>query len=118
MILIGVDLPLPARIVICVAIATTGIVAIRRVFLLRGAGCLQALSWSAQEPEFTARAEDGGPEIPATLVRGSFRLGSSYLLLWLRTCSRLHAVFIDGNRQQVHEFRGLCRRLRWPPRVP
>lgn len=118
MILRGVDLPLLARIVICVAIATPGIVAIRRVFLLSGRSSVRALAWSSHQPQLRVWLAAGGPDAPATLCRGSFRLGASCLLLWLRTRHRAHAVFIEGNRQEVHAFRGLCRWLRWPPRVP
>jgi hypothetical protein len=118
MILAAVDLPLPVRIAICVAIATPGIAAIRRVFLLRGPRSVRALSWSDRGPALEVRLGPDGLAFPASLARGSFRLGCSYLFLWLRAGSRSSAVFIDGNRQEVRAFRGLCRRLRWPPREP
>jgi hypothetical protein len=117
MILMAVDLPLPARIVICVAIATCGFVVIGRVFLLRTPGSVRALSWAGQGPGFSLRLA-AGSELPGRLAPGSFRLGHSCLLLWLRTRDGSHAVFIEGNRQEVRAFRALCRRLRWPPRVP
>jgi hypothetical protein len=118
LILVAVDLPLLARIAVCVSITTPGIVAIGRVFLLRGPGGVRALSWSGATPGFQLRMADAAAGIPATLARGSFRLGSNYLLLWLRAGDRVRAVFIDGNGQQAACFRRLCRRLRWPPRVP
>jgi hypothetical protein len=118
MILVAVDLPLPARIATCVAIATPGIAAIRRVFLLRGPRSVRALSWSDRDPALGVRLGAGGHEQPASLGRGSFRLGRSYLLLWLQAGRRSSAVFIDGNRQEERAFRGLCRRLRWRPREP
>jgi hypothetical protein len=118
MILAAVDLPLPVRIAICVAIATPGIAAIRRVFLLRGPRSVRALSWSERVPALEVRLGPGGPPLTATLAHGSFRLGHSCLFLWLRVGSRSSAVFIDGSRQEVRAFRGLCRRLRWPPREP
>ena len=118
MILVAVDLPLPVRIATCVAIATAGIAAIRRVFLLRGPRSVRALSWSGRVPALEVRLGSGGQAIPASLARGSFRLGRSYLFLWLQAGRRSNAVFIDGNRQEIRAFRGLCRRLRWPSREP
>jgi len=118
MVLVAVDLPLLVRIATCVAIATPGIAALRRVFLLRGPGSVRALSWSGRDAVLGVRLGAGGPERPATLARGSFRLGRSCLLLWLRIDRRTHAVFIAGNQQEVRAFRGLCRWLRWPPREP
>jgi hypothetical protein len=116
--LAAVDLPLLARIAICVAIATPGIAAIRRVFLLRGPRAVQALTWNGFTPELRAFLGPGRRECAAVLAHGSFRLGSLYLVLWLIACDRWHAVFIDGNRQQAQVFRALCRRLQWPPREP
>jgi hypothetical protein len=118
LILVAVDLPLLARIAICVSITTPGIVAIGRVFLLRGPRSARALSWTGATPGFQLRFGNAAAGVPAGLARGSFLLGSNYLLLWLRTERRSLAVFIDGNRQEAGCFRGLCRRLRWPPRVP
>jgi len=113
-----VDLPLLARIATCVAIATPGFVAIRRLFLLRGRGSVRALSWSGDALAVRVRLAYGEAEIPVSLARGSFRLGSACLLLWLRAPGQVLFVFIDGNRQEVGGFRRLCRLLRWPPRVP
>ena len=118
MILVAVDLPLLVRIATCVAIATPGMEAIWRVFLLQGPRGVRALSWSGRDPVLGVRLGTGGQERPASVVRGSFRLGRSYLLLWLRTGRRVHAVFIAGNQQEVRAFRGLCRWLTWPPREP
>ena len=116
--LAAVALPLPARIAICVAIATPGIVAIRRVFLLRGRRGVRALGWSERVQGFHVVLGSTSSPCPAQLARGSFRLGSLYLVLRLRTCDLVFTVFIDGSRQEVRAFRGLCRRLRWPPRDP
>jgi hypothetical protein len=118
MILAAVDLPLPVRLATCVAIATPGMAAIRRVFLLRGPRSVRALSWSDRVSALEVRLGPDAQAVPASLGRGSFRLGRSYLFLWLQAGSRSIAVFIDGNRQEVGAFRGLCRRLRWPPHEP
>ena len=116
--LAAVALPLPARIATCVAFATPGIVAIRRVFLLGGRRGVRALAWSERVQGFHVVLGSGRSPCRAELARGSFRLGSLYLVLRLRTCDRVFTVFIDGSRQEVRAFRGLCRRLRWPPRDP
>jgi len=113
-----VALPLLARIVICIAVATPGIAAIRRVFLLRGRLGVRALAWSDRNQGFRVLLGAADNTCPAQLSGGSFRLGSLYLVLRLKTCDRFVTVFIDGNRQEIHAFRGLCRRLRWPPHDP
>jgi hypothetical protein len=118
LILAGVALPLLARIAICVAIATPGIGVIQRVFLLRGPGSVRALTWNGASPGLQLRLGSGTAGIPASLAQGSFRLGHACLLLRLRTPTRVRVVFVDGNRQETGAFRGLCRLLRWPPRVP
>lgn len=115
--LIAVDLPLPARIGLCLFIATPGVVTIRRVFLLRGAGAVRSIRWNQTNTEF--RVSLGNErELAARLGRGSFRLGASNLYLRFETCDRTHAVFIQADRQEMRAFRSLCRRLGWPPREP
>jgi hypothetical protein len=113
-----VELPLLARIAICVSIATSGLVTVRRVFLLKGPTGVRALSWSGIVPGLQVHLGGRATPLRAELGGGSFRLGSSYLLLWLRTSEGSHAVFIDANRQAAGCFRRLCGRLQWPPRVP
>ena len=113
-ILAEVALPLPARIGICVAIATPAIAAIRGSILLKGRRAASSLSWTAQGWSLGLGPE--GTETPVTICRGSFRLGSVVLVLWLEACDGIHALCIDAGRQDSGAFRRLCRRLGWPPR--
>jgi len=115
-ILAAVALPLPARIGLCVVIATPALAAIRASLLLRGAGAVAGLRWTAEGwfasfgPERTER--------PVTICAGSFRLGGVVMVLWLRACDGIHAVCIHAGRQDAGSFRRLCRRLAWTPRQP
>ena len=114
--LTAVDLPLPARIGICFAIATPALVAIRANLLLRGRSAVGALRWSAQG--WHACFGPARTERPVTIRSGSFRLGCVLVVLWLESCDGIHAVCIDANRQDPGAFRRLCRRLAWNPRQP
>ena len=107
----AVALPLPARIGLCVAIATPGLAAIRRCLLLRGARAVHSLDWGRG---WHAGIGPGGTETPVTLLAGSFRVGRAFLLLWLRSRDGIHAVYIDAGRQEPRAFRRLCRQLQWP----
>lgn len=112
-ILVAVALPLPARVGICVAIATPGLAAIRSTLLLRGRSAVVMLRWDTQGWWAGVGRES---EMPVTLRRGSFRLGGAVMVLWLEACDGIHAVCIDADRQNPAAFRGLCRHLGWPPR--
>jgi len=107
----AVALPLPARIGLCLAIATPGMAAIRRCLLLKGRRAVHTLDWGAG---WRARIGRGPTETPVTLRTGSFRVGQAFLLLWLQSRDGIHGVFIDGGRQDPRAFRRLCRQLRWP----
>jgi len=115
-ILAEVALPLPARIGICVAIATPTLTAIRGCLLLRGRSAAAVLSWS--NLGWFASFGSDRTERPVTLRGGSFRLGGVVLVLWLQACDGIHAVCIDAGRQDSGAIRRLCRRLGWPPRHP
>ena len=106
-----VALPLPARIALCIAIATPGLVAIRRCMLLKGRKAVHTLDWSHG---WRAAVGPDRTEMPVTLRPGSFRAGQAFLLLWLQSRDGIHAVLIDGGRQEPVAFRRLCRQLRWP----
>jgi hypothetical protein len=115
--LLAVALPWAVRIAICIAITTPGIAAIRTVFLLRGPRAVRSLDWTGFTPGFRLRLGTSGPPSQSELAAGCFRIGAC-CLLWLRAGERLHAVFIDGNRQETRAFRALCRRLRWASHDP
>jgi hypothetical protein len=109
--LVAVALPLPARIGLCVAIATPGLMAIRGGFLLKGRKAVHSLDWSG---DWRAGIGCSPTETPVTLRGGSFRVGRAFLLLWLQSRDGIHGVLIDGGRQEARAFRRLCRRLQWP----
>ena len=104
-------LPLPARIGLCVAIATPGLAAIRSCLLLRGARAVHSLDWGCG---WRAGIGPDGTETPVTLLVGSFRVGRAFLLLRVRSRDGIHAVYIDAARQESRTFRRLCRQLQWP----
>jgi hypothetical protein len=107
----AVALPLPARIGLCVAIATSGLAAIRGCLLLQGRKAVHTLDWSHG---WRAGIGPGRSETSVTLHTGSFRVGRTFLLLWLQSRDGIHGVLIDGGRQDSRAFRRLCRQLRWP----
>jgi hypothetical protein len=109
--MVEVALPLPARIGLCIAIATPAMVAIRRCLLLKGPRAVHALEWRGG---FRAWVGPGRIETPVTLRAGSFRVGRAFLLLWLQGRDGIHGVFIDTARQEPRAFRRLCRQLHWP----
>ena len=111
------DLPLPARIGLCVGFATAALASVRPLFLLRGRRGVRTLQWSR---DGTLRAGFGpGPAaIPVTLETGSFRVGCLFLVLWLESRDGIYGVFIDAGRQDPRSFRRLCRWLRWAHRGP
>ncbi len=104
----SVALPLLARIGICLAIATPAQAAIRTSLLLRGARAVRGLQWSGG---WTACVGPDGIRTPVTLRPGSFRVGRTFLLLWLESCDGIHGVFIDVGRQDPRAIRRLCRQL-------
>jgi hypothetical protein len=106
-----VALPLLARIGLCIAIATPGLAAIRGCVLLKGRKAVHTLDWSRG---WRVGIGSGGTETPVTLRTGSFRVGRAFLLLWVQSRDGIHAVLIDGGRQEPIAFRRLCRQLRWP----
>ncbi|HEX6395869.1 MAG TPA: hypothetical protein VFZ95_00460, partial [Steroidobacteraceae bacterium] len=85
-------LPLPARVGLCIAIATPAVAAIRGCILLVGSRAVRALDWSTG---WRARIGPDASETCVTLHVGSFRVGRAFLLLWLRSCDGIHGVFID-----------------------
>jgi len=113
MILAAVDLPLPARIAICLCTATAALVAIQSVFLLRGSNGVRAVQWTGKG-QITALLGREKNEYLVTVRPGSFRLGRLGLLLWLDTGEGSRAVFIDAGLQDPGAFRGLCRLLSGP----
>jgi len=109
MTLAAVDLPLHARIAICVCAATVCAPAIRATFLLAGPAAVRCLRWSGDG--LWARFGGETREISAELAPGSFRIGQWLLVLRLKTCDRTACVLIDGGGQQIQGFRRLCRYL-------
>jgi hypothetical protein len=107
-VLASVALPLPARIGICLGIATPALAALRTSVLLRGGLAVQGLQWSGG---WQACIGPDRIQTPVTLRAGSFRVGRAFLLLWLESCDGIHGVFIDVGRQDPRAIRSLCRQL-------
>lgn len=115
-VLAAVALPLPARVGICIGIATPALAAIRSSLLLRGRSAAVTLQWSAHG--WQAGFGRQQTETPVTIHRGSFRLGGVVMVLWLKACDGIKVICIDADRQDPGAYRALCRRLGWPPRQP
>ena len=94
MILFALDLPLLARIAMCICTATISIATIHSVFLLGGPNAIRALHWSETGPLYACVGREQR-ELAVVLAPGSFRLGRKWLLLWLKSCDGVHGVFID-----------------------
>jgi hypothetical protein len=108
-VLLAVALPLRTRIAICAVLGVTNACAVRRCVLLRGAHAVRALEW-VEQGDIGVLLGAARVAQPATIARGSFRLGG-LLVLRLRTSSGMRSVLIDGARQPAREFRRLCRRV-------
>ena len=106
-------LPLPARITLCIAVATLAIRSVATVVLLRGRFAVRRLAWDVNG-DLRASLGNGDVVLPARVAAGSFRLGPGLLLLRLDTASGIHTVCIDGSLHDPETFRGLCRWLRAP----
>jgi len=115
MTLLAVALPLPARIGICIGVATFVLPAIRVNCLLIGPGSVNWVGWN-DRGELLAGIGPRRVEMAANLVSGSFRLGSLGFFLWLETRDGFHSVFIDKGMQDIRGIRRLARRLNWTPR--
>jgi len=108
--LFGVALPLYARIVLCLAAATSTLGGLHTFVLLRGPHAIRVLEWS-EAGEFIAYVGSEPCGVPARLARGSFRLGAGLLVLRLALPNSVRSVLIDGGIQDTPAFRRLCRRL-------
>jgi hypothetical protein len=106
----ALDMPLLARIAICICAATMSASAIHSVFLLAGPNAIRALDWSETGQLYAYLGRDLR-ELSVVLAPGSFRLGRNWLLLWLKSCDGVHGVLIDEARQEPKAFRCLCRSL-------
>ena len=106
----ALDLPLLARIALCICAATICSTTIHSVFLLGGARASGRCDWS-ESGQLYAFQGRYPRELSVVLAPGSFRLGRDWLLLWVKCCDGVHAIFIDGARQDPSAFRQLCRRL-------
>jgi hypothetical protein len=109
MVLVAVDLPLPARLIAGLAIAWPGLASIHSALLLRGNRAVRSLHWSAEG--WSACVGPASIEKAVELAPGSFRTGL-VLVLWLRDCDRTYVLCIDAGAQEARSFRSLCRRLR------
>jgi hypothetical protein len=105
----GVALPLPARIAICVGVATFGTAGIRSCFLLASRNSIRALDWAGET--LVARCGPRHIEMVVEVATGSFRLGRVGWLLWLEGCDGSRPVFIDAGRQEICAIRRLARYL-------
>jgi hypothetical protein len=114
-ILLGVELPLPIRLLICAAITATCVPLGWSCILIRGPRAVRRLDWSNDEI-FTAFTGPGLTARPGTLARGSFRLGNEVLVLRLATAIGVRSVLIDSAVHEAASFRRLCRRLKTRPR--
>jgi hypothetical protein len=110
-VLFALDLPLLARIAICICAATLSVTTLHSVFLLGGPNAILELHWNETGQLFALLGPERR-EFTVVLAPGSFRLGRKWLLLWLRSCDGVHGVFIDEEEQDRQAFRRLCRCLK------
>jgi hypothetical protein len=106
---LAVDLSLPVRIALCLAITTVNVRAIARLVLLRGPRAVRWIEWDA-EGHFRL-GEASGQIWEASLRPGAFRLGFAFLMLWFATPDGWRGALIDGGRQEPLAFRRLSRLL-------
>jgi hypothetical protein len=120
-IVLGVALPLPARLAICSCLLITCLPVLRYFILLRGSRAVRSLEWvegDSGEESFTAFLGPARMASDARLTNGSFRLGNQVLVLRLATGFGVRSVLIDSSVQEPEPFRRLCRRLETRPRRP
>ena len=106
----GVAMPWPARLVLGLVLVAANIPALRVGVLLRGPRAVRRLQWDGEGKFELGLGDDPQPR-PATLSAASFRLGIAFLVLWFSTPAGSRVVLIDGGRQDPVAFRRLSRHL-------
>jgi hypothetical protein len=105
--LAGVALPFGLRLTVCAGIAATGGAVISRCALLQGPRAIRSIDWN----EGWRLTLGSGRTVTGELCEGFFE-SPGLLILRFRTLGGGFPVFIDGGRQEIREFRRLCRRLK------
>ena len=112
--ILAVELPLPVRITLCLAIAVVNVRAIARLVLLRGPRAIRWIEWDG-EGQIRIGAASPGQSWEASLRPGAFRLGFAFFMLWFTTPDGLRGALIDGGCQEPLAFRRLSRFLNRRP---
>jgi hypothetical protein len=108
------SLPWVTCLAICVPFAAWYARCVRSAVQHRGRHAIQAVGWSEEGLLVAWTASRTGP-LQATIAPGSFRLGSSLLVLTLDTHDKRHALLVDAHAHDPAAFRRLCRHLQGVP---
>jgi hypothetical protein len=106
----AVALPELARFALCVAVAVSGFRSVRAFVLLRGPRAIRAIEWN-EEGTLTVCLGATLSSHPATLAKGSFRLGLRFWVLRFATPVGSRSVLVEEGRHSPHAFRRLSRCL-------
>ena len=106
----AVALPGLARLVICVAISIAGFRGLHAFVLLRGPQAIRAIEWN-EEGSLSVCLGATHAKYPATLAKGSFRLGLRFWVLRFSTPVGPRAVLVEEGRRTSCAFRRLSRCL-------
>jgi hypothetical protein len=103
-----------ARFAVGLILVAINLPALRTGVLLHGPRAVRTLDWN-DEGSFSLRSGlrsgSAAALAPARLLRASFRLGITFLVLWFSTPAGIRVVLIDGGTQDPVAFRRLCRHL-------
>ena len=106
----AVALPAGLRFTLCAAVALAGARAISGFVLLRGPRAVKAIEWNEAGEWFVCLGATATP-LPATLSRGSFRLGLRYWVLRFATPVGPRSVLVAEPARTRSDFRRLSRSL-------
>jgi hypothetical protein len=109
-ILVGVDLPLAVRCILCFATAAAVIPTVGRCIWLRGPRALRAVEWAEGDGgEVRVYLRAGSAPLAGRLAAGTCRVGLQLIVLRLNTPDGIRVALIDGAVQGTAAFRRLCR---------
>ena len=106
----AVALPWLLRFVICAAVASAGVLALRTFVLLAGPRAIRAIEWNEAGEWFVYLGTAMAPN-PAVLSAGSFRLGLRFWVLRFATPSGTRSVMVEEAAGATHAYRRLTRCL-------
>jgi hypothetical protein len=106
----AVALPWLARLALCATVAAAGVRGLRAFVLLRGPRAVRAIEWT-EAGDLSVCLGPALARYPATLAKGSFRLGTRFWVLWFATPVGARSVLVEEPACDLRAFRRISRCL-------